>query len=1487
MPPLSTSRDFQHCVCQDLLLNISAHEDMRPCLKEVDACLVRLGWDTPSHMWVVDDPTVLAIVIAASRNADLHRDILLAQLDSQVKLASTTAYRAVQQLCAFFLDHPEYMNTRAAAGNSDSVKGFKHALDVLGSMEFRAPPRKAGKGKNVQVEDTLLTQVFMESTCVPETAAERDVLVQRISKTLQEILEVCFIELRVAERKEDLIEMLHLPASRRAPDELTRPDRPAHLFDTDDIEGFGIWQILISQRAERNLRKLRKKERVLFDRAYEKLQQLSHGHLGDQGILSGVDGIPIYIAKPAHGLRIVYHIYCVPSSRKGEEIQAIRIFGFYEPKQIKLHIWNTVSCQLGKNDEEFIQRCSLHPSNYVIGEASYIPATFEPQTRSSPAVLPPVGNQSPGDLDELHGTIHQKYTHFSKKFLDAIIGDIAITFPFQLYMEERRVVEYPHTSYVIGRSGSGKTTIILLKILLVERNYWNGTSPSKRRPRQMFVTKSHLLANRVEHQFYNYASATLPDLASRPTQDVDDFTNLLDYDDNQATFGLSKNNLPLKFSELEDHHFPLFITFDDLCNLIEGDLTSVIGSRKKPLVNWSTFQQHYWSHMPEPLKKGVDPTAVYSEFLGVIKGSEEAYNSQIKVLDLSTYEALGEQHSSFIGKRTQIYSLFEKYSKLKQERQEEDIADRTIHIVQSLMDEEAGKPCTDNKVDWIYVDEAQDNLLLDSLILHAICSNGDHMIWAGDTAQTIAAGSSFKFDELKAFLYRTNEKTMSLKAHTFHLSTNFRSHAGIINCAQSVIDLIVEFWPNSIDKLTPEVGVVSGPRPVWLKTREGSNEHVDNYLEKMSTQSIEFGAEQCILVHNEKALQSFQQKFGQLGIVLTLLDSKGLEFNDVLLYNFFQDSHSDETKWRHVLTNTQSFHSNPSEYVGLCQELKLLYVAITRARKNFWIADTSPVGDMIKQFWLSQGLIQELTLGVEILSFGRSSNREEWALRGKAMFDAKKYEDAARCYQHAGYTHLEEIAWAYKLRQDAWPMTGSRKSKTFIQAAEAFHRSAHHQSNEKYRLPFARLAADCFLQVGLVQKAVDTMLAVKEYTQAAMTLYEAGKIDESVALVRRYPNEIEPAARETITTSAKEKYFRELAFSKARQLFETTKDAVGYLKERKFDLETIGFLEWAGEVSTAAKLHTIKGRFADAIKLLSRHARHPCRSNHDPEIPTKSKHPAKEITRYVGEYTLELLWRSQPFGVAATRHGALVNEVLTTMAEIKWPFTPEVQKQIEMFKYLRNGLDSVDSLQKLGEGFQTTCWYAYMRCLSVALRQFPDDKNIHQIHSYLSRYRDFINSLAEMSKGDGFGQSTLTENLARLFGFRETENKVWIPAGTFFSEGLSDDSKYQGENGTALSRHEFTVHFRRVLSQWLVNELKSHSVRCQKLPQMSPHFLLQSPDCRFSPRSLSSRGPPVKQNPQRHILSLQFEILTLGGPDCEALVQCVLTYPALRCRVLT
>ena len=70
-----------------------------------------------------------------------------------------------------------------------------------------------------------------------------------------------------------------------------------------------------------------------------------------------------------------------------------------------------------------------------------------------------------------------------------------------------------------------------------------------------------------------------------------------------------------------------------------------------------------------------------------------------------------------------------------------------------------------------YVDEAQDNLLIDAfcvfllsilvkhadsfiLVLRSLVRNPDGLFWAGDTAQTISVGSSFRFNDLKAFLYR-------------------------------------------------------------------------------------------------------------------------------------------------------------------------------------------------------------------------------------------------------------------------------------------------------------------------------------------------------------------------------------------------------------------------------------------------------------------------------------------------------------------------------------------------------------------------------------------------------------------------------------------------------------------------------------------------------------------------------------------------------------
>jgi len=53
-----------------------------------------------------------------------------------------------------------------------------------------------------------------------------------------------------------------------------------------------------------------------------------------------------------------------------------------------------------------------------------------------------------------------------------------------------------------------------------------------------------------------------------------------------------------------------------------------------------------------------------------------------------------------------------------------------------------------------------------------------------------------------------------IKPAMFELTTNYRSHNGIVNCAQAVIDLIVRFWPNTIDALQPQRSVIQGLEPI-------------------------------------------------------------------------------------------------------------------------------------------------------------------------------------------------------------------------------------------------------------------------------------------------------------------------------------------------------------------------------------------------------------------------------------------------------------------------------------------------------------------------------------------------------------------------------------------------------------------------------------------------------------------------------------------------
>ena len=123
---------------------------------------------------------------------------------------------------------------------------------------------------------------------------------------------------------------------------------------------------------------------------------------------------------------------------------------------------------------------------------------------------------------------------------------------------------------------------------------------------------------------------------------------------------------------------------------------------------------------------------------------------------------------------------------------------------------------------------------VDVAVIRGLCGNPSGFFLCGDTAQTIAAGASFRFDDLKSSFYRMEEAEpavrdgirKAIQPATFNLTTNYRSHGGICDAADALIKMIKELFPNSIDNLEPEKGLVHGPKPSFLTQRRETIDQV-------------------------------------------------------------------------------------------------------------------------------------------------------------------------------------------------------------------------------------------------------------------------------------------------------------------------------------------------------------------------------------------------------------------------------------------------------------------------------------------------------------------------------------------------------------------------------------------------------------------------------------------------------------------------------------
>jgi hypothetical protein len=157
----------------------------------------------------------------------------------------------------------------------------------------------------------------------------------------------------------------------------------------------------------------------------------------------------------------------------------------------------------------------------------------------------------------------------------------------------------------------------------------------------------------------------------------------------------------------------------------------------------------------------------------------------------------------------------------------------------------------------------------------------DALFLAGDTAQAVAHGVDFRFEEVRSVVHDISGGKQWI-AKPIKLHKNFRSHEGILRVANMVLEQLHAVFPYAALKMQPDTGLVYGPPPALVR----------GDLDMVKTM-IDSNPKLKVLVRDE-GRAAVQDKLRHLGVhqrvVYGLREAKGLEFADVLLLDFFGES---------------------------------------------------------------------------------------------------------------------------------------------------------------------------------------------------------------------------------------------------------------------------------------------------------------------------------------------------------------------------------------------------------------------------------------------------------------------------------------------------------------------------------------------------------------------------------------------------------------------
>ncbi|KAL8718323.1 MAG: hypothetical protein Q9225_004520 [Loekoesia sp. 1 TL-2023] len=817
--------------------------------------------------------------------------------------------------------------------------------------------------------------------------------------------------------------------------------------------------------------------------------------------------VPVLSTRCERHLYIIWQIDLDVDRKSRKLNQVIRVWGITKKARISKVLEHVVAIQSTWTEEK-ISRC--YQRSGPIGK-KIIPVTFEDDSIS---IEPNKSRQVRLDVRSMDqdslGLISKFYAFTEPAQQSRILTSMAPELPYQLSRHEMDIVcRWETPSLILGRSGTGKTTCLMFKLI---GKYLASKSPTNQRTiKQVLLTRSRHLAD----QLRKYVRRSIQTLSTGSL-------------DNVPFEGETSESLEINVSTsdvlaLNDSVFPYVCTFEDFLRLLENTVAITDRSRIRMhrlsrfdilddlsdvghCVDFEAFKLDYWPQLPRNITSQLPLSLVYAEIMGVIKGSASSINSS----DALNYEEYLHRSSRIApaftleSERSLVYEAFQRYEVLKRGRCEVDYVDRVVDVLQAIQTDTTLQRMLSSVIDEIYVDEIQDQRCVDiKLFFHLLKdSRGFHA--AGDTAQSISQDSNFRFADIKALLYdhfKAIDSSKNRRALTdammFKLGLNYRSQDGIVGFAGLVMELLWKAFPRTIDKLEPEFGQLQGPTPIiFVDCEPDVLARVKLNSTDLPGSTASFGAKQVVLVRDDKTKARLLESVGDIGLVLTILQSKGMEFNSVILFDFLT-SCPDPSGLRALpaLLDADLERFDPTEHPAMCTELKHLYVAATRARNRLSLFETGTEKDLsCFMRMLTQHAPQPVIRIVnradpsfdeefKLLSSDSSSNPQHWIENGESLMSNGEYQDAYDCFERAAFERGMNLAMAKRKYADGRTQLTSGDTERATESFEA--------------------AAALFLRNDLYLDAIRALCAIGRYERAATLRFERNQYDQAAQLFAR------------------------------------------------------------------------------------------------------------------------------------------------------------------------------------------------------------------------------------------------------------------------------------------------------------------------------------------------------------------------------------------------